>query len=123
MQKLLTVLTLSISASLVAGQAFAAPEHAQHQQTHQQTTQQKHIQHNNSQHNAQHNTGVKRAAAQQWKAGNKFPAQFRGAGYKVDYKHHKQLSKPGKNQQWFKADNRYILVNTATYSIIKVLGL
>lgn len=118
MKKLLSAIAISVSAIMAASSAFAAPEHAQ---GHQPAPQQ----HSAAPQAHQQAPGqAKKAQPQQnWKAGNKYPTQYRGAGYKVDYKHDKKLSKPGKNQQWYKADGQYILVNTATYAIIKVLGL
>lgn len=116
MKKLLSAIAISISAIMAASSTFAAPpEHAQGHQP----AQQKHDQ----QHPNNHGADVKRGPQNNWNAGHKYPTQYRGAGYKVDYKHNKKLSKPGRNQQWYKADGHYVLVNTATYAIIKVLGL
>ena len=125
MKKLLSAIAISVSAIMAASSAFAAPEHAQgHQPAQQQHVQQHPNNHGNAvKHVATNHKAPNKAAQNQWKAGHKYPTQYRGAGYKVDYKHHKNLSKPGKNQQWYKADGHYILVNTATYAIIKLLGL
>lgn len=110
MKSLVSAITLSLSA-LVATSAMAAPQdhsHATHtshsSQTHQQTVK----------HNAQ-------SQQQSWKTGNAFPSQYRSAGYKIDYKQHKNLNKPTKHQQWYKVNGQYVLMNTTNHKIVKVV--
>ncbi|MEG0487104.1 MAG: RcnB family protein [Acinetobacter sp.] len=125
MKKIFSAITVSLSMVMAASTAMAAPQdHANHHDKAMPTQQHK----NTQQHHDNHGADVKRVATQNkaqhhWNAGNKFPHEYRGAGYKVNYQHNKKLSKPGKNQQWYKTDNQYVLVDTATYAIIKVLGL
>lgn len=115
MKSLVSAITLSLSA-LVATSAMAAPQdhsHATHtshsSQTHQQTV--------------KHNTHTQHAQSQQqsWKTGNAFPSQYHSAGYKIDYKQHKNLNKPTKHQQWYKVNGQYILMNTTNHKIVKVV--
>ena len=42
-------------------------------------------------------------------------------GIKVDYKDN-NLPKPGRNQQWYKINNDFILVNADDNSIIRIMG-
>ena len=49
------------------------------------------------------------------------PQHYRGNGYKVDYKDN-QLPRPKRNEQWYKINNDYILVNSEDNSIIQILG-
>ncbi|WP_089606311.1 RcnB family protein [Acinetobacter piscicola] len=125
MKKIFSTFAISISVMMAASTAIAAPQdHANHHDKAMPTQQHK----NTQQHPNNHGADVKRVATQNkphhnWNTGNKFPNDYRGAGYKVNYQHNKKLSKPGKNQQWYKADNQYVLVDTTTYVILKVLGL
>jgi len=125
MKKTLSAITISISMMMAASTAMAEPQsHAnQHDKV---APMQQHK--NTQQHHDNHGADVKHVATQNkaqhnWHTGNKFPHEYRGAGYKVNYQHHKKLSKPGKNQQWYKANNQYVLVDTTSYAILKVLGL
>ena len=65
--------------------------------------------------------GVERLKQHRWQAGYVMPQHYRGNGYKVDYKDN-QLPKPERNQQWYKINNDYILVNSDDHSIIRILG-
>ncbi|MEG0720045.1 MAG: RcnB family protein [Comamonas sp.] len=56
-----------------------------------------------------------------WQQGHKVPAQYHGNSFKVDASKYKKLSKPTKNQQWIKVNGDYVLMNTATYKVIKVI--
>ncbi|MCL6235789.1 MULTISPECIES: RcnB family protein [Acinetobacter] len=66
--------------------------------------------------------GVKRLQQHKWQTGYVMPQHYRGNGYKVDYKDH-NLPKPSRNQQWYKINNDYILVNSDSNSILKILGM
>lgn len=66
--------------------------------------------------------GVKRLQQHKWQAGYVLPQHYRGDGYKVDYRD-QNLPRPDRNQQWYKINNDYILVNSETNSIMRILGL
>ena len=55
--------------------------------------------------------GVERLKQHRWQAGYVMPQHYRGNGYKVDYKYN-NLPKPGRNEQWYKINNDFILVNS-----------
>ena len=65
--------------------------------------------------------GVKRLQQLRWQPGYVMPQHYRGNGYKVEYKEH-SLPRPDRKQQWYKVNNDYILVNSETNSIIRIVG-
>lgn len=66
--------------------------------------------------------GVERLKQHRWQAGYVMPQHYRGNGYKVDYKYN-NLPRPGRNEQWYKINNDFILVNSDDNSIIRIMGL
>lgn len=67
------------------------------------------------------NRGVQRLKQHRWQPGYIMPQHYRGDGYKVAYRDH-DLPKPSRNQQWYKINNDYILVDSDSNDIIKILG-
>ena len=65
--------------------------------------------------------GVERLKQHRWQAGYVMPQHYRGNSYKVDYKDN-NLPKPGRNEQWYKINNDYILVNSDDNSIVRIRG-
>lgn len=65
--------------------------------------------------------GVKRLQQHKWQTGYVMPQHYRGNGYKVEYKEH-NLPKPERKQQWYKVNNDYILVNSESNSIVRILA-
>ena len=65
--------------------------------------------------------GVERLKQHRWQAGYVMPQHYRGNSYKVDYKNN-NLPKPGRNEQWYKINNDYILVNSDDNSIVRIMG-
>ena len=65
--------------------------------------------------------GFERLKQQRWQPGYVMPQHYRGNGYKVEYKD-SNLPKPGRNQQWYKINNDYILVDTDSNSIVSIRG-
>ena len=65
--------------------------------------------------------GVRRLQQHKWQTGYVMPQHYRGNGYKVDYKEH-DLPKPSRNQQWYKINNDYILVDTDSNNIVRIQG-
>ncbi|MGH2251928.1 RcnB family protein, partial [Enterococcus faecalis] len=57
-----------------------------------------------------------------WQQGYVMPQHYRGKGYKVEYKDH-NLPKPNRNQQWYKINNDYILVDADSNNILRIMGL
>jgi len=65
--------------------------------------------------------GFERLKQHRWQPGYVMPQHYRGNGYIVDYKD-SNLPKPGRNQQWYKINNDYILVDTDSNSIVSIRG-
>ena len=65
--------------------------------------------------------GVERLRQHRWQEGYVMPQHYRGNSYKVDYKNN-NLPKPGRNEQWYKINNDYILVNSDDNSIVRIMG-
>ena len=65
--------------------------------------------------------GVERLKQHRWQAGYVMPQHYRGNGYKVDYKYN-NLPRPGRNEQWYKINNDFFLVNSDDNSIIRIMG-
>ncbi|MDM1021955.1 RcnB family protein [Acinetobacter sp. VNK23] len=65
--------------------------------------------------------GVERLKQHRWQEGYVMPQHYRGNSYKVDYKDN-NLPKPGRNEQWYKINNDYILVNSDDNSIVRIMG-
>lgn len=65
--------------------------------------------------------GFERLKQHRWQPGYVMPQHYRGNGYKVDYKD-SNLPKPGRNQQWYKINSDYILVDTDSNSIVSIRG-
>ena len=120
MNTLSKAIILSLSSALVTAPVMAAPQEHHSQQ------------HGQQQHTAQHQAKDSIKAPQHsikkterpshdWQQGHKVPAQYHGNSFKVDASKYKKLSKPAKNQQWIKVNGDYVLMNTATYKVIKVI--
>lgn len=101
MKKLVSSIVIVMS-GLVATATMAAP----------------HEQHHNQSANSQKNNAKK---ANKWRVGQSMDKQYRQSRYAVDYRSHKNLSKPGKNQKWYKVDGEYVLVNELTSAILRVV--
>lgn len=65
--------------------------------------------------------GFERLKQHRWQPYYVMPQHYRGNGYKVDYKDN-NLPKPDRNQQWYKINNDYILVDTDSNSIVSIRG-
>ncbi len=65
--------------------------------------------------------GVRRLQQHKWQAGYVMPQHYRGDGYKDEYREN-NLPKPGRNQQWYKINNDFILVNVDNNSIIQIMN-
>ena len=132
MNSLVKAIVLSISTALIASTAMAAPQQHQgyddHQgktQVHQQQSNQKY-QDNRNQHvkqNPQHKSASQKKTdpSHDWKVGQKVPTQYHGQSYKINHSKYKKLSKPSRNQEWIKVNNDYVLTNTVTHVILKII--
>lgn len=73
-------------------------------------------------HREREERGVQRLQQHKWQAGYVMPQHYRGDGYKVEYRDY-DLPKPNRNQQWYKINNDYILVDADSNNILKIMGL
>lgn len=56
-----------------------------------------------------------------WRVGQPLPRQYDSSRYKVDYRESKHLKKPKKNEAWYKVNGDYVLVNTKSDKIIRII--
>src|SRR5690606_4651 len=118
-------IVLSLSTALVAAPAMAAPQEHNPQQHHQQQHGHQPVQNHHKTPVQQHHNAVHKKAvnpSHDWRVGQKVPTQYYGQSYKVDHKKFKKLNKPGKNQQWIKVNDDYVLTNVMSHNIIKIIA-
>ncbi len=59
---------------------------------------------------------------QAWKVGHQFPASYRAKTYRVyDYGSY-HLSRPARNQHWYRINGDYVLVNVISHSILQIIA-
>ena len=131
MKKILTILAISFSALMANSVTTAAPheKHDNHRgwdQSPQSTKGRDFRDHDDDdrmqdKRRGREERGVKRLQQHKWQTGYVMPQHYRGNGYKVDYKNH-DLPKPSRNQQWYKINNDYILVDTDSNNILRIQG-
>lgn len=128
MKKILTALTISFSTLLVSTIAPAGP-HDQEFRGHGASERGKGFekranrfdddQEFQERRKMREERGVKRLKQHKWQTGYVMPQHYRGNSYKTDYKDH-NLPKPSRNQQWYKINNDFILVDSDNNSILKI---
>ena len=130
MKKILTILAISFSALMANSVTTAAPHDNDRdwdQPRHQSHNRGRDFRDNDDDERMQdkrrvrEERGVKRLQQHKWQTGYVMPQHYRGNGYKVDYKEH-DLPKPSRNQQWYKINNDYILVDTDSNNIVRIQG-
>ena len=55
-----------------------------------------------------------------WKTGAPIPQNYLDTEHQVDYTQYPKLSEPSRYQQWIKVDDRFILINVITNTVLKV---
>lgn len=65
--------------------------------------------------------GVQRLKQHKWQTGYVMPQHYRGDGYKVEFRDF-NLPKPARNQQWYKINNDFILVDADSNSIVRIVN-
>ena len=131
MKKILTILAISFSALMANSVTTAAPHDNDRdwdQPRHQSENKGRDFRDNDDdddrmqdKRRVREERGVKRLQQHKWQTGYVMPQHYRGNGYKVDYKEH-DLPKPSRNQQWYKINNDYILVDTDSNNIVRIQG-
>lgn len=116
MNTLIKAIVLSVSASVMAVSAFAAPQDNHNQPKQHQVDQHKKppvVQKQQVKKNVV-------TPSHDWKSGQVISSQYR-SGHAIDHKKYSKLTKPGKNQQWLKVNSDYVLINTVTHKIVKII--
>lgn len=130
MKKILTILAISFSALMANSITTAAPHekhdnHGWDQSDHPKFNKGRDFREDDNdmqdKRRMREERGFKRLQQHKWQPGYVMPQHYRGNGYKVDYKSH-DLPKPSRNQQWYKINNDYILVDTDSNNIIRIQG-
>ncbi len=65
--------------------------------------------------------GLQRLKQHRWQMGYVMPQHYRGDGYKVEYREY-NLPKPNRNQQWYKINNDFILVDADSNNILRIVS-
>ena len=123
MKKILATVAISFSALMASTALNAAPQfepqsEAEAVQPNLQKKRDKRDMHE-PEHRSREQRGMKRLQHMKWQTGYVMPQHYRSDGYKVEYKNN-NLPKPARNQQWYKINNNYILLNSETNSIVKI---
>lgn len=123
MKKILASLAISFSALMASSAITAAPQFEPDIDAEQPAPKMKKMREkrdfNEPEQRSREQRGVKRLQHMKWQTGYVMPQHYRSDGYKVEYKDN-NLPKPARNQQWYKINNNYILLNSETNSIIKI---
>lgn len=123
MQKILASVAISLSALMASSALTAAPQVEYFPETDTHTPSaykhrdKRHTE--DAQYRSHEQRGMKRLKQMKWQTGYVMPQHYRSDGYKVEYKDN-DLPKPSRNQQWYKVNNHYILLNSDTNSIVKI---
>ena len=128
MKKILSVLAISLSALMASSLTVAAPHHDDDRgfdkPRHEQSRKHREYREENSderfeKRRMREERGVQRLQQLKWQEGYVMPQHYRGNSYKVDSKD-SSLPKASRNEQWYKVNNNYILVNTDSNTIIRI---
>lgn len=120
MKKILTTLAISLSALCFIPTSMAAPPHEKHLDTLQFEEADEQTRKNKRR--LREEMGFKRLKQHKWQEGYVMPQHYRGNRYKVDYSEH-DLPKPNRQQQWYKINNDYVLIDSASNSIVSIKTL
>ena len=128
MKKILTVLTISFSTLLVSTVAPASPQSQEMRENapdrgkgfdKRDHRYDESDQDSQDRRKMREERGVKRLQQHKWQTGYVMPQHYRGNSYKTDYKDN-NLPKPSRNQQWYKINNDFILVDSDNNNILKI---
>ena len=124
MKKALMVLVMSLSSLSLTNIATAAPHFDDHAERSEYGQKSREFRENKSNQNAdkrrmREERGVLRLQQFKWQPGYVMPQHYRGSGYKVNFKDN-NLPRPDRNQQWYKVNNDYILVDSDSNSILRI---
>ena len=129
MKKVFTAIAISMSA-LLATSAMAAPNdhrdnryqpkpHAQWNNDH------KDKRFDDRRHDSRYNNNGHFNSvnpSRQWRTGQELPRQFTSSRFEVNKNELKRLPKASRNQQWYKINGDFVLVNEKNDRIVRIIG-
>ena len=128
MKKILSIIAISLSALIASGITTAAPHHDDDRGNGPRGMQGKNKHENRDRDDDRYEKrrmleerGVQRLQQLKWEPGYVMPQHYRGNSYKVEYKDN-NLPRPSRNEQWYKINNDYILLNTESNTIIRIMN-
>lgn len=122
MKKMLTALAISVSALLTTALVYADPKEQRFDAQREKPRDSHVAPHERSEkRRAREESGVKRLQQMRWQQGYVMPQHYRGNSYKVEYEAF-NLPKPSRNQQWYKVNKDYLLVDSDSNNIIKIVS-
>lgn len=129
MKKLLSAIAVSMGA-LMATSAMAAPynhhDNRYQEQRHQDHRYQQPKHWDNGRNDNRYDRGYNRYKAvnpsRDWHRGQVLPREYSSSRYIVNYQNHRHLSKPNRNQNWYKINGDYVLVNLKNGKIMRIIG-
>lgn len=125
MKKMLAAMMMSISALLATNFTMAAPdqerraEHSRSESRYGNMSTYDDERRESRRSREEH--GVKRLQKMSWQPGYVMPQHYRGNRYKIESKEY-NLPKPGRNQQWYKINKDYVLVDAESNSIVRIIA-
>lgn len=121
MNKMLAAVTISISTLLATTFATASPEDDHHEQRSSKTVRDMQKYSYSETRDSREEYGAKRLKQMSWQTGYVMPQHYRGSRYKVESRDY-NLPKPNRKQQWYKINNDYVLVDSESNSIIRIVA-
>lgn len=125
MLKILAVTAISLSALIITGSAFAN-SNDQFFAYHKNNNDKMQANYEAREYNRlekrriQEERGVQRLQQHKWETGYVMPQHYRSNRYKVEYKDF-DLPKPNRNQQWYKVNKDYILIDSQNNNILQII--
>ncbi|ALH94807.1 RcnB family protein [Acinetobacter equi] len=128
MKKILTSLAISFSALFVSGISYAAPHSDNNNSGFEykkpNSNKGKNFQNQNNDEQTdkrriREERGAKRLKEHKWQEGYVLPQHYRSNSYKVDPQQY-NLPKPARNEQWYKINNDYLLVDSEKNNILRI---
>lgn len=117
-----TVMTLLSVPVLANNGQHGSSGHSNHGQTKDKVLNHSQAEKHGNQHDKHAKKVVQIKPHQSWKVGHQFPQSYRTKTYQVyDYGNY-HLSRPAKNQQWYRINGDYVLVNVISHSILQIIA-
>lgn len=132
MKKMYKIALTALTTAVISVSALAAPnhdhqynhDHSKYQQSHWQqhpSSSQYRPNHQYQQHPHYGHQQNQNQYANRWKTQHQLPRMYQNSSYRVTSYQRHQLSKPARNQQWYKVDGYYLLTNVNNNMIVKVI--